>query len=59
LSNTPTQNIRLQQGVVVLAIVLFAAKLTAYFLTTSVAILTDALESIVNILAGILLLRIA
>lgn len=54
LSNTPTQNIRLQQGVVVLAIVLFAAKLTAYFLTTSVAILTDALESIVNILAGIM-----
>ena len=38
----------------VLAIVLFAAKLTAIFLTTSVAILTDALESIVNILTGIM-----
>lgn len=54
MSNASSHNIRLQQGVVVLAIVLFAAKLTAYFLTASVAILTDALESIVNILAGIM-----
>ena len=34
------------------AIVLFAIKITAYFLTRSVAILTDALESIVNVAAG-------
>lgn len=45
-------NIRLQQVVVTLAVVLFAVKLTAYFLTDSVAILTDALESIVNVVAG-------
>lgn len=46
------QNIRIQQGIVALAIVLFGVKLTAYLLTHSVAILTDALESIVNIVAG-------
>lgn len=32
--------------------VLFAAKLVAYYLTQSLAILSDALESIVNVLAG-------
>lgn len=46
------KNIRIQQIVVTLAVVLFAVKLTAYFLTGSVAILTDALESIVNVVAG-------
>lgn len=46
------KNIRIQQIVVTLAVVLFAIKLTAYFLTHSVAILTDALESIVNVVAG-------
>lgn len=48
------RNIQLQRWVVLLAIVLFAIKLTAYFLTTSVAVLTDALESIVNIIAGLM-----
>jgi len=33
-------------------VVLFAAKLVAYYLTHSLAILSDALESIVNVLAG-------
>lgn len=46
------QNIRVQQWVASLSIVLLAAKLTAYYLTNSVAILTDALESIVNVVAG-------
>src|SRR4051812_7956649 len=46
------KNIRIQQIVVALAVVLFAIKLAAYFLTYSVAILTDALESIVNVVAG-------
>ncbi|HEY0608677.1 MAG TPA: cation transporter, partial [Chitinophaga sp.] len=31
---------------------LTAAKFTAYFLTHSVAILSDALESIINVVAG-------
>jgi cation diffusion facilitator family transporter len=54
LKTSSQKNIRIQQWVVVLAIVLFAIKLTAYFLTHSVAVLTDALESIVNILAGLM-----
>ncbi len=47
------KNIRIQQVVVALAVVLFTVKLVAYFLTHSVAILTDALESIVNVVAGL------
>jgi cation diffusion facilitator family transporter len=47
-------NIRIQRIVVVVAFVLLAIKLVAYFLTHSVAILTDALESIVNVVAGLL-----
>ncbi|MDP4148026.1 MAG: cation diffusion facilitator family transporter [Bacteroidota bacterium] len=47
-----TENIRLQQWVVAIAILLFALKMTAYFITGSVAILTDALESTVNVIAG-------
>ena len=37
---------------VIIAIVLFAIKIAAWFLTRSVAILTDALESTVNVIAG-------
>ena len=54
LKTSSQKNVRIQQWVVVLAIVLFAIKLTAYFLTHSVAVLTDALESIINILAGLM-----
>ena len=46
------ENIRLQQWVVVVAVVLFALKLIAYYLTQSIAVLTDALESTVNVIAG-------
>jgi cation diffusion facilitator family transporter len=46
------ENIRVQQWVVAVALLLFALKLIAYSLTQSVAILTDALESIVNVIAG-------
>lgn len=46
------QNIRLQTWVAVLSVTLLITKITAYFLTNSVAILTDALESIVNVVAG-------
>lgn len=48
----PQQNIRIQQWVAAISVVLLAGKLTAYYLTHSVAILTDALESIVNVVAG-------
>jgi cation diffusion facilitator family transporter len=46
------QNIRIQTWVAALSVVLLVAKLTAYYLTNSVAVLTDALESIVNVVAG-------
>jgi cation diffusion facilitator family transporter len=48
------QNIRIQRWVLAISIVLFVLKLAAYYLTNSVAILTDALEGIVNVVAGII-----
>jgi cation diffusion facilitator family transporter len=46
------RNIQVQKWVAVLSVILLAAKIIAYYITNSVAILTDALESIVNIIAG-------
>lgn len=46
------QNIRVQTWVAIVSVLLLIAKLGAYFITGSVAILTDALESIVNVVAG-------
>lgn len=46
------QNLRVQKWVAGISIVLLAAKIIAYLFTNSVAILTDALESIVNVAAG-------
>ncbi|MBX2907018.1 MAG: cation transporter [Taibaiella sp.] len=46
--------IRIQRLILILSIVLFAGKLLAWWLTHSVTILTDALEGIVNMVAGIL-----
>ena len=48
----PRQNIRVQQWVAAFSLLLLGGKLVAYYLTNSVAILTDALESIVNVVAG-------
>jgi len=48
------QNLRVQKTIVVISIVLFIAKMLAWFLTNSVAILTDALESTVNVVAGLI-----
>jgi cation diffusion facilitator family transporter len=50
--NKPTHNLRIQQWVAFVSVLLFGVKLTAWFITSSVAILTDALESIANIVAG-------
>jgi len=47
-------NLRLQKIITVIAIFLFLVKVVAWYLTNSVAILTDALESIVNIAAGLI-----
>ena len=51
--NTKTPvTVRVQQWVVITSIILFALKVVAYFLTNSVAVLTDALESTVNVVTG-------
>jgi cation diffusion facilitator family transporter len=51
---TAQQNIKVQKIITALAIVLFIVKLVAWYLTQSVAILTDALESIVNVIAALI-----
>jgi cation diffusion facilitator family transporter len=45
-------NVSLQRWVAIASSILLIAKFTAYYLTRSVSILTDALESIVNVIAG-------
>lgn len=46
------QNLRLQTWIVIVALLLFGIKIFAWYITRSVAILTDALESVVNVIAG-------
>ena len=46
------QNFRVQVWITFLSVVLFLTKIIAYQFTHSLAILSDALESIVNVLAG-------
>lgn len=48
------QNLRLQKIITGVGIILFAMKVFAWYLTQSVAILTDALESTVNVIAGLI-----
>lgn len=45
-------NLKLQRWIAIASSVLLIAKFTAYYLTNSVSVLTDALESIVNVVAG-------
>jgi cation diffusion facilitator family transporter len=45
-------NVSLQRWVAIASSILLIAKFAAYYLTRSVSILTDALESIVNVIAG-------
>ena len=46
------QNLRVQKWVAGISVVLLAVKFIGYYATHSIAILTDALESIVNVAAG-------
>ena len=46
--------VNMQKSLLVVSVVLFIIKITAWCLTGSVAILTDALESTVNVVAGII-----
>lgn len=48
------QNFTIQKWITILSVVLFLIKITAFYLTSSVAIFSDALESIVNIIAGLI-----
>jgi len=47
-----TENIKTQKLVTVVALFLFIIKLYAWYLTNSVAILTDALESTINVISA-------
>ncbi len=49
---TAQQNLRVQKWITALSVILFSVKIIAYYYTNSLAILSDALESIVNVLAG-------
>jgi len=49
---TAKENFRIQKWITLLSVVLFGAKIIAYYLTHSLSILSDALESIVNVFAG-------
>jgi cation diffusion facilitator family transporter len=48
------QNLKLQKIITFVSVILFIMKLVAWYLTGSVAILTDALESTVNVVAGLI-----
>ena len=50
--STAKQNLSVQRWVAAISVLLLAVKFIAYYLTHSVAILTDTLESIVNVAAG-------
>lgn len=49
---TGSENLNVQKWVAVVSVLLLAVKFIAYYATHSVSILTDALESIVNVAAG-------
>mgnify|MGYP003449899972 FL=1 len=50
--HTARVNLQLQKIVTVIAVVLFIIKIIAWHITRSVSVLTDALESTVNVIAG-------
>ena len=51
---TAQHNLKIAKLIALVSIVLFIVKIFAWWLTHSVAILTDALESIVNVVAGLI-----
>lgn len=55
--NINSENIikqRVQTWIIAIGVLLLAGKFIAFYLTNSVGILTDAMESIVNVLAGVI-----
>ena len=51
---TARYNLKVQKIIAFISLILFIIKVIAWYLTHSVAILTDALESIVNVVAGLI-----
>lgn len=51
---TAQYNLRVQKIIAAVSIILFIIKIAAWYITGSVAVLTDALESIVNVVAGLI-----
>ena len=51
---TANQNLKVQKWVAAISLLLLVVKFVAWYLTGSVAILTDAMESIVNVAAGLI-----
>lgn len=50
--NIQKENYNFQKVIAIVGVLLFAVKLVAWYLTNSVAILTDALEGIVNVISA-------
>ncbi len=48
------QNLGVQKWITFVSVLLFIAKMGAYYRTNSTAVLSDALESVVNVIAGII-----
>lgn len=46
------KNIHIQKWITIVSVILLIVKFVAYFFTKSVSVLSDALESIVNVIAG-------
>ena len=51
---TAQYNLKVQKVIATISVILFIVKIVAWYMTGSVAILTDALESIVNVVAGLI-----
>ncbi|XZF15817.1 cation diffusion facilitator family transporter [Chitinophagaceae bacterium MMS25-I14] len=54
MNTEQNMTVRVQRTIAIVSIVIFLAKIWAYYLTHSVTILTDALESTVNVIAGLI-----
>lgn len=54
MTPSATENFKFQRIIALVGIVLFLIKIYAWYLTGSVAVLTDALESTINVIAGLI-----
>jgi cation diffusion facilitator family transporter len=53
MNNKHAENINVQRAITIVAVILFVIKIIAWYITGSVAVLTDALESTVNIVSAL------